>query len=293
MRVLSRVLDFCETADFAETEGHSNWQHAETEHGEYNQESARMEQATAQMRQELEDLQIAMQQQQAVLIQQRSNKSPNIRTGANIHGKICSNVAARADDGDIFDNKAFGQRFKYIGKKDNEYHKVRIFMGTRFGQEIFEAVSWSKRRKKQHVKVVPIFGVARVIFTFILLVTTQVMLIAFQIWNASYQFSLRTSHFSRVVMLSGIKVATSVRMSSSRWQRCKLNAEQPQFEKHWYIVDLQSTDKAAIELTDAVKFEQQFLLTVQADRGRSMDISHLEICRQQSANNTFFRVKNS
>ena len=56
MRVLSRVLDLCDTV-----EEHSNQQ-------QHNQESGRLEHAMAQVRQELQDLQTAMQQQQAVLI---------------------------------------------------------------------------------------------------------------------------------------------------------------------------------------------------------------------------------
>ena len=53
--------------------------------------------------------------------------------------RIAAKLAARADDGDIIDNNALVQPFKYIGKKHSEFsergHKVRIFMGARFGQE--------------------------------------------------------------------------------------------------------------------------------------------------------------
>ena len=76
--------------------------------------------------------------------------------------RIAAKLAARADDGDIIDNKALGQPFKYTFKKDSDLaecdHKVRIFMGARFGQEVLEAKNWSKRQKKHIVKVVPTSG---------------------------------------------------------------------------------------------------------------------------------------
>ena len=55
-----------------------------------------------------------------------------------------------------------------------------------------------------------------------------------------------------------------------------------------FIFELQSTDKVTNNLTDAVLFEEPFLLTVLLDRRRPMEIAHLELCRQQSASNSFF-----
>ena len=80
---------------------------------------------------------------------------------------IAAKIAARADDGDIIDNEAFGQPFKYPDKKDSDFaewdQQVGIFMGARFGQEIFGAMSWAKKQKKHIVKVVPTFGDGRFI----------------------------------------------------------------------------------------------------------------------------------
>ena len=55
-----------------------------------------------------------------------------------------------------------------------------------------------------------------------------------------------------------------------------------------FIFKLQSTNKVTNKLTDAVKFAQQSQVTMRMDRGRSMDIANLELCRQQSANTTCF-----
>ena len=95
----------------------------------------------AQMRQELQDLQIGMQRRRAVLIQQqaqvtdattRAQAAEQERADMAI---IAAKIAARADDGDIIDNEALGQPFKYTDKKDSDLgegdHKVGIFMGAR------------------------------------------------------------------------------------------------------------------------------------------------------------------
>ena len=95
----------------------------------------------AHMRQELQDLQIGMQRQQTVLIQQqaqvtyaatRAQAAEQERADMAI---IAAKIAARADDGDIIDNKALGQPFKYPDKKDSDFaewdHKVGSFMSAR------------------------------------------------------------------------------------------------------------------------------------------------------------------
>ena len=53
----------------------------------------------------------------------------------------------------------------------------------------------------------------------------------------------------------------------------------------WIHFDMHSTDKVTSKLTNAVKCEQLFLLAVREDHGRPMDTAHLELCRQQHANN--------
>ena len=125
-----------------------------------------MEQAVAQMRQELHDSPVAMQQQHAVLIQQQAHvwdattTAPTAEQGRADMARIAERLAARADDGDIIDNEALGQPFKYTGKKDSDSaewdHKVRIFMEFCFGQEIFEAMSLAKRQKKPIVLFRPL-----------------------------------------------------------------------------------------------------------------------------------------
>ena len=120
------------------------------------------------MRQELLDLQIAMQQQQAVLMKQQAQvtdaatRAPTAVQERAEMARFAARLAARADAGDIIDSKAPGQLFKYTGKKVSDSaewdHNVRIFMGAFFGQEIFEAMSWAERQKKPIVKVVPTFG---------------------------------------------------------------------------------------------------------------------------------------
>ena len=100
----------------------------------------------AQMRLELQDLQISMQQQHAVLIQQHAevtDAAARARAAERERADMArfeAKLAARADDGDIIHNKAFGQPVKDIGKKDSDFaewdHKVRIFMGARCGLDL-------------------------------------------------------------------------------------------------------------------------------------------------------------
>ena len=77
-----------------------------------------MEQAIAQMRRQLQDSQIAMEQQQAVLIQQQAqvtDAAARVQTPEHERSdmaRIAVNQAARADEGDIIDNEALGQPFK-------------------------------------------------------------------------------------------------------------------------------------------------------------------------------------
>ena len=70
--------------------------------------------------------------------------------------RIAARLAARTDDGDNIDNKALGQPFKYMGKKDSDFaeldQNVPIFMGARFGQELFDAMSWAKRQREPIVE---------------------------------------------------------------------------------------------------------------------------------------------
>ena len=66
-----------------------------------------MEQAMVQMRHKHQDVQVAMQQQQAVLIQQQAQVTDaTARAPSADMERIAAKLAARADDGDIIDNKA-------------------------------------------------------------------------------------------------------------------------------------------------------------------------------------------
>ena len=75
------------------------------------------------MRHELQDLQIVMQQQQVGLIHQQAQVTDAAARAQNAEKeppdmvRIAATLAARADDGDILDNKARGQPIKYTGKK--------------------------------------------------------------------------------------------------------------------------------------------------------------------------------
>ena len=71
--VLSRVLDLRETAKSGRS-GRALWNAAQRNRTEeYSEESADVEQAITQMRQDLQELQIAMQHQQSGLIQQHAH----------------------------------------------------------------------------------------------------------------------------------------------------------------------------------------------------------------------------
>ena len=122
------------------------------------------------MRQQLQDLQVTMQQQhqqQAVMIQQLAHvtdaaaRAMTTERERAVVASIAAEFAARADDGDIIDNKALGQPFKYTVKDDSHFaewdHKIRISIRARFGQEILEATSWAERQQKPIVKVVSLW----------------------------------------------------------------------------------------------------------------------------------------
>ena len=96
--VLSRVLDLCETAVAAETEGHSSKQHRETEQEstiKNQQQWSKQTDETGTSR--LTDRDAAATSSfdpAASLGHGRSNKSPSSRTGVSRHGKNCSKVCS-------------------------------------------------------------------------------------------------------------------------------------------------------------------------------------------------------
>ena len=151
--VLSRVLDLRETAKSGRS-GRALCNAAQRNRTEeYSEESADMEQAITQMRQDLQELQIAMQHQQAGLIQQEPRQRNKI---VQTWQELQARVAARVEDGDISDNEAVGQPIKCTGKKDSDVaewdQKVRIFTGARCGHILYVAMSWASTQRKPIVR---------------------------------------------------------------------------------------------------------------------------------------------
>ena len=103
-----------------------------------------MEPAAAWMRQELQDMQIVMQQQYAVLIQQQAHaKRATARAQTAEEGSVdMTSIAASLADVDIIDNKALDQPFKITGKIDSD---------SQSGTTQFEC-SWELASDKKFLK---------------------------------------------------------------------------------------------------------------------------------------------
>ena len=81
-----------------------------------------------------------------------SCKSPSNKRERADSASMAASLAARADDGDIVDTQHLANPSNTLATKtailQRGTHKIRIFMGARYGLEIIEAMSWAKRQKQ-------------------------------------------------------------------------------------------------------------------------------------------------
>ena len=143
-----------------------------------------------------------MQQQQAVMIQQRVHVTESAtRAQTEEHqradmARIAARLAARVDGGNM-DNKALGQPFKYTGKKGSDFaewhYKIRIFMGAKLGHEILKVMSWANKQRKSIVRMVQNYG-GDSVPAVMSKAGMRMTLNESQNWNASCAICLRISH---------------------------------------------------------------------------------------------------
>ena len=95
----------------------------------------------AQKRHEVQDFKKAVQQPQAVLIKQQAQVTEGKQQEPRQQSRteqtwqdLVAKLTARANDGDIIDNKALGQPFKHTCMKISDFALPGILLGDSFGQ---------------------------------------------------------------------------------------------------------------------------------------------------------------